>query len=107
LRPSCPYRTPFGRDTLKWFLVVPTVPALLGIYFSRCLLRSDTFERVRMRSLFFVQSLLWAMSALQEDIRRALQWAVATIDDDDDDDIEIFIEGIPGTSQMEETHFQT
>jgi hypothetical protein len=80
------------------------VPALLGIYFSQCLLRSDTFERVRMRFLFFVQSLLWTMSALQEDIRRALQCAVATIDDDDD--IEIFLKGIPGTSQKEETHFQ-
>jgi hypothetical protein len=99
LRPNCPYRTPFSRDTLKWFLVVPTVPALLGVYCLRCLLRSEMFERVGMRSLLFVQSLLWTMSdamrSLQEDIdRRALQWAVAAIDDDDD--IETFLEGIPG-----------
>ncbi|KAN0124182.1 hypothetical protein V8E52_001831, partial [Russula decolorans] len=99
LRPNCPYRTPFSRDTLKWFLVVPTVPAFLGIYCSRCLLRSEMFERVRMRFWLFVQSLLWTMSdamrSLQEDIdRRALQWAVATVDDDDD--IETFLEGIPG-----------
>lgn len=99
LRPNCPYRTPFSRDTLKWFLVVPTVPALLGIYCSRCLLRNEMFERVRMRFWLFVQSLLWTMSdamrSLQEEIdRTALQWTVATIDNDDD--IEIFLEGIPG-----------
>jgi hypothetical protein len=99
LRPNCPYRTPFSRDALKWFLVVPTVPALLGIYCSRCLLRNEMFERVRMRFWLFVQSLLWTMSdamrSLQEDIdRKALQWTVATIDDDDD--IETFLEGIPG-----------
>jgi hypothetical protein len=99
LRPNCPYRTPFSRDTLKWFLVVPTVPAFLGIYCSRCLLRNEMFESVLTRFVLFVQSLLWTMSdamrSLQEDIdRRALQWAVVTIDDDDD--IETFLEGIPG-----------
>jgi hypothetical protein len=78
LRPNCPYRTPFSRDMLKWFLVVPTVPAFLGIYCSRCLIRSEMFERVLMRFVLFVQSLLWTMSdamrSLQEDIdRRALQ----------------------------------
>jgi hypothetical protein len=71
---------------------------LLGIYCLRCLLRSEMFERVHMHFLFFVQTLLWtmydAMRSLQENIhRRALQWAVATIDDDDN--IETFLDGIP------------
>jgi uncharacterized protein DUF6535 len=48
-RPNCPYRTPFSRDALKWFLFVPTVPALLGIYCSRCFLRREAFEMVRAR----------------------------------------------------------
>jgi hypothetical protein len=78
---------------------VPTLPALLGIYCSRCFLRSEISERVFMRFLTFLQSLLWTMSdamrSLQEDIdRRALQWTVATIDDEED--IETFLEGIPG-----------
>jgi hypothetical protein len=99
VRPNCPYRTPFSRDALKWFFVVPTLPALLVIYCSQCLLRSERLERAGMRFLLFVQSLLWTMSdamrSLQEDIDgRALQWAVATVDDDDD--IETFLEGIPG-----------
>ena len=54
---------------------------------------------VRMRSLLFVGSLLWTMSdairSRQEDIeRKALKWAVATVDDDNDS--EILIEGILG-----------
>jgi hypothetical protein len=93
LGPNCPYRTPFNRDTLKWFFVVPTVPVLLGVYFSPCLLCSEMLERVHMRFLFFVQSLLWTMSDATRSLQGALQWAVATIDDDD---IEIFLEGIPG-----------
>jgi len=52
-------RMPFSRDTVKWLLVVPTVPALLGIYSLQCLLRIEMF---RMRFLFFVQPLLWTMS---------------------------------------------
>jgi hypothetical protein len=74
------------------------------------------FERVHMRFLFFVQSLLWttgksdAMRSLQEDIdRMILHRAVVTFEDD----VETFLKGIPGrgTSQMEErppsTHFQS
>lgn len=104
LRPNCPYRTPFRRDTLKWFFLVPTVPVLLGIYCSRCLLCSEMFERISMRSLLFLQSLFWTMSdamrSLHEDIdRRALQWAVAT----DDDDIETFLEG----TQIEGIDYET
>lgn len=99
VRPNCPYRTPFSRDSLKWFLVFPTAPAFVGIYSLRCILRHEVFEMVQMRFLLFVQSLLWtisdAMRSHQENIeRRALQWAVATVDDDDD--IETLVEGIPG-----------
>ena len=99
VRPNCPYRTPFSRDSLKWFLVFPTAPAFVGIYSLRCILRHEVFEMVQMLFLLFVQSLLWtisdAMRSHQENIeRRALQWAVATVDDDDD--IETLVEGIPG-----------
>jgi hypothetical protein len=99
VRPNCPYRTPFSRDSLKWLLVLPTALALPSIYCLRCFVRSDVFEMVRMRFLLFVQSLLWTMSdamrSLQEDIdKKALQWTVTTVDDDDD--IETFLEGIPG-----------
>ncbi|KAH9987933.1 hypothetical protein BJV74DRAFT_474668 [Russula compacta] len=99
VRPNCPYRTPFSRDWLKWFLVVPTAPAFLVIYGSRCFLRRDKFDKVLMHFLLFVQSLLWTMSdamrSLQEHIDKgALRWAVATVDDDDD--IETLVEGIPG-----------
>jgi hypothetical protein len=99
VRPNCPYRTPFSRDSLKWLLVLPTALALPSIYCLRCFVRSEVFKMVRMRFLLFVQSLLWTMSdamrSLQEDIdKKALQWTVKTVDDDDD--IETFLEGIPG-----------
>jgi hypothetical protein len=99
IRPNCPYRTPFSRDSLKWILVIPTALVLIGIYCLRCFVRSEMFEMIRMRFLLFVQSLLWTMSdamrSLQEDIdKKALQWTVATVDDDDD--IEALLEGIPG-----------
>ena len=99
VRPNCPYRTPFSRDWLKWFLVVPTAPAFLVIYGSRCFLRRDKFDTVLMHFLLFVQSLLWTMSdamrSLQERIDKgALRWAVATVDDDDG--IKTLVEGIPG-----------
>jgi hypothetical protein len=98
-RPNCPYRTPFSRDSLKWLLLIPTASAFLGIYCLRCFVRSETFERILGRSLFFAQSLLWTMSDamrwLQEGIdKKALQWTVVTVDDDDD--IETLLEGIPG-----------
>ena len=99
IRPNCPYRTPFSRDSLKWILVVPAALAFLGIYCLRCFVRSEMFEMIRMRFLLTVQSLLWTMSdamrSLQENIdKKALQWTVATVDNDDD--IEILLEGIPG-----------
>jgi hypothetical protein len=99
VRPNCPYRTPFSRDSLKWFLVIPTAPVILGVYVLRCVVRRDRFETIRMRILLFVQSLLWTMSdairSQQEAIeRKALRWAVTTVDDDDD--IESLVEGIPG-----------
>ena len=99
VRPNCPYRTPFSRDSLKYLLVLPTAPVLLGLYCLRCVLHSDRSERLLTRLSFFMQSLLWTMHeatrALQADIdRKALQWAIATVDDDDD--IETLIEGIPG-----------
>jgi len=52
-----------------WFLVVPTVPALLGIYCSWCLLRNEIFERVLTCFVFFVQSLLWTMSDAMKKVR--------------------------------------
>jgi hypothetical protein len=99
IRPNCPYRTPFSRDSLKWILVIPAASAFLGIYCLRCFVRSEMFEMIRMRFLLIVQSLLWTMSdamrSLQENIdKKALQWTVATVDNDDD--IEILLEGIPG-----------
>ena len=99
VRPNCPYRTPFSRDTLKYLLFSPTAPVLLALAGVSKLVHSDKFERTRMRFLIFVQSSLWSMSdairALQEEIEgRALLWTVATVDDDDE--IEAFVEGIPG-----------
>jgi len=108
VRPNCPYRTPFSRDSLKWFLVLPTAPALLGIYSLRCVIRRDRFK-IRMRFLLFVQSLLWTMSdairSQQGDIeKKALQWTMATVDGDDD--IETLVEGIPGyITAGTRTHF--
>ena len=99
VRPNCPYRTPFSRDSLKWFLAALTAPALLAICCSRCVLRSCRFERLRLRFLLFLQTLLWTMDgavrSLQEDIdKRALQRAVVRVDDDND--IDTLVEGIPG-----------
>jgi hypothetical protein len=98
VRPNCPYRTPFSRDSLKWLLVVSTAPALLAIQCLCHCISSDKFGMVHNRFLLFIRSLRWTMSdamqSLQEEIdKRALQWAVATTDDDDD--IETLIEGIP------------
>jgi hypothetical protein len=103
IRPNCPYRTPFSRDSLKWFLVsmivVSTAPALLVIPCLRHVIPSDKFEMLPKRLWRFVESFRSTISDViespQEEIdRRALQWAVETIDDDDD--IETLIEGIPG-----------
>jgi hypothetical protein len=98
VRPNCPYQTPFSRDFLKWFLVATTAPALLTIQCLRYSIPSDKFEMIRKRFFLFLQSLRWTMSdamqTLQEEIdRRALQWALETVDDDDD--VETLIEGIP------------
>jgi len=70
VRPNCRYRTPFSCDSLKWFLVLTTASALLGIYSLRCVIWRDRFKKIRMRFLLFVQSLLWSMS---DDVIRSQQ----------------------------------
>jgi hypothetical protein len=59
------------------------------------------FQRLRLRFLLSLQTLLWTMSdavrSLQEDIdKRALQRPGAVVRVDDDNDIETLVEGIPG-----------
>ena len=98
IRPNCPYRTPFSRDSLKWLLVVSMTPALLAIQCLNYFIPIDKLGRIRTRFLLFMRSLQWTMSgailSLREDIdRRALRGALATVDDDDD--IERLIKGIP------------
>jgi hypothetical protein len=99
VRPNCPYRTPFSRDSFKWFLVLLTAPALLGIGSFRLVILHDTFERISKDFQRFLNSLRstvdTAIESQEEDIEKtALKWTVATIDDDED--IETLVEGIPG-----------
>ncbi len=99
VRPNCPYRTPFSRESLKWFLVASTALVLLMIHSLQYVLHNHKIEMVRERFQNFVQSLRSTMSesvhSRQKEIdKNALQWAVMIVEDDDD--IETLIEGIPG-----------
>ncbi|KAI0246777.1 hypothetical protein BJV78DRAFT_114536 [Lactifluus subvellereus] len=78
VRPNCPYRTPFSRDSLKYLLVLPTAPVLLGFYCWRRVSHSAQSDMILTRLSLFVESLLWTMHeatrARQENIdRKALQ----------------------------------
>lgn len=98
IRPNCPYRTPFSQGWLKWVLAVPTVPVLLAICCLCYLIPVDKSRIIRDRILQFMQSSLWTTSDMfqspqqEETDRRALEWALATIDDVN---METFIEGVP------------
>ncbi|KAI0289691.1 hypothetical protein B0F90DRAFT_1825968 [Multifurca ochricompacta] len=45
VRPNCPYRTPFSRDSYKWFLVAPTAPMFLVFACLRYLVHSVRMAR--------------------------------------------------------------
>ncbi|KAI0287224.1 hypothetical protein BC826DRAFT_941222 [Russula brevipes] len=80
-------------------LIVLTMPVRLGTRSSRYLIRGFKAYTIRMRILSFLHRLRWTVSdtvyQLQDNIEmRALQWALATVDDDDD--IETLVEGISG-----------
>lgn len=97
-RPNCPYRTPFSQGFM-FLLAVPTIPVLLAICGLCYFIPVDKSRMIRNRILRFMRSSLWTTSdvlqspLLQEETdRRALRWAVETIDDVN---METFIEGVP------------